>query len=232
MLSNETPADNEHHATGLHGSVPACYSVWMKTLHRPDLFGWSRFDEARDVDFNSMLWARSGGNVAIDPLPLTPHDRAHVERLGGIAWIVVTNGDHLRDTEAIAAWSGARIAGPAGERETLPIRCDRWLAGGDELVPGLVAIALEGSKTPGELALLLEGTTLLTGDLLRAHRADSLHLLPPEKLVDAEAARDAVRGLLAFTEVRAILVGDGWPLFRDGHSRLRELVDSWAPGAR
>jgi hypothetical protein len=30
---------------------------------------------------------------------------------------------------------------------------------------------LNGSKTPGELALVLEKTTLITGDLVRAHQA-------------------------------------------------------------
>ena len=37
----------------------------MKRLHRADLYGWSRFDEARDIDFHSVLWKRSGGNVVV-----------------------------------------------------------------------------------------------------------------------------------------------------------------------
>ena len=49
----------------------------MKRLHRADLFGWSCFDESRNLDFHSVLWVHAGGNVAIDPLPLSPHDRAH-----------------------------------------------------------------------------------------------------------------------------------------------------------
>ena len=42
--------------------------------------------------------------------------------------------------------------------------------------------ALDGSKTPGELAFVLDGTTLVTGDLIRAHAAGSLMLLPYDKL--------------------------------------------------
>lgn len=200
----------------------------MKALHRPDLFAWSRFDEPRDVDFNSFVWARPEGNVVVDPLPLSEHDRAHLERLGGAAWIVVTNSDHVRDSVALAERTGARIAAPAAEREGFPSgeRVARWLEDGDELVPGLRVLALDGSKTPGELALLLEETTLITGDLVRAHRADSLHLLPPEKLRDADAARASVRRLAALPGVRAVLVGDGWPLFRDGRARLLELSGS------
>ena len=53
----------------------------MKSLHRPDLYTWSTFDEARDVDFHGLCWHRPEGNVLIDPLPLSAHDqigRAHV----------------------------------------------------------------------------------------------------------------------------------------------------------
>ena len=69
----------------------------MKKLHRSDLFGWSSFDEDRNLDFHSVLWVRDGGNVAIDPLPLSDHDREHLEQLGSVTTIVVTNSDHLRD---------------------------------------------------------------------------------------------------------------------------------------
>ena len=35
----------------------------MKRLHRPDLYGWSVFDESRNIDFHGLLWARADGNV-------------------------------------------------------------------------------------------------------------------------------------------------------------------------
>lgn len=193
----------------------------MKFLHRPDLYQWSRFDEARNVDFHGTLWVRPGGNVLIDPLPLSEHDRKHLEALGGAAWIVVTNSDHTRAAASLAASTGARVCGPIAEKDVFP--ADRWLSDGEEVVPGLVAHALDGSKTPGELALVLEGTTLITGDLVRAHKADSLHLLPPEKLKDRAAAVASLGRLLQY-DIQAILVGDGWPLFRDGKARLAALL--------
>ena len=205
------------------GGAHGYYRVTMKTLHRGDLFGWSSFDEARNIDFHSVAWVRPEGNVLVDPLPLSPHDERHLRDLGGAAWIVVTNGDHTRASAAIAAAFGARVAGPAGEKDTLALRCDRWLGDGDELVPGLRAIALHGSKTPGELALLLEETTLITGDLVRAHRGGQLMILPDAKLRDRARAVESVHGLLSFTRVDAVLVGDGWHVFRDAHARLAEL---------
>jgi hypothetical protein len=197
----------------------------MKALHRADLFGWSIFDAARNVDFHGLLWVRPEGNVLVDPMPLSAHDRAHLEELGGAAWIVVTNSDHLRATEEISGWTGAQIAAPQGESATWAGRVDRWLADGDELVPGLTVLTMAGSKTPGELVLLLEETTLITGDLVRAHRAGSLMMLPDGKLKDRSAAVASVAALAELSAVETVLVGDGWHVFGDGAAQLQALAE-------
>jgi Metallo-beta-lactamase superfamily len=196
----------------------------MKSLHRPDLFCWSVFDADRNVDFHSILWQRAEGNILIDPLPLSDHDWAHLHSLGGAAWIVVTNFDHLRATAEIAAKTGAEIAAPRGEQGTWPISVQRWLGDGDLVVPGLEAIELHGSKTPGELALLLQETTLITGDLVRAHQAGKLMLLPEAKLTDKTLAIASVQRLAALPNIEVVLVGDGWQIFQDGHQYLQALV--------
>jgi hypothetical protein len=79
----------------------------MKRLHRPDIFGWSEFNEDRNIDFHSVVWVRPAGNVVIDPLALSDHDEAHLRELGGVAWIVVTNSDHVRDSGKLAERTGA-----------------------------------------------------------------------------------------------------------------------------
>ena len=196
----------------------------MKKLHRLDLYGWSTFDEARNIDFHSVLWVRGGDNVLIDPLPLSAHDAEHLEQLGGASLIVITNSDHVRDAAAIAERTGARIAGPRAERDSFPVKCDVWLGEGDEPVPGLRVVELDGSKTPGELAFVIDETTLVTGDLVRAHDAGRLTLLPEAKLSDAARARDSVRRLAQLGPFEAVLVGDGWPVFRDGSGVLGELL--------
>jgi glyoxylase-like metal-dependent hydrolase (beta-lactamase superfamily II) len=198
----------------------------MKRLHRPDMYAWSRFDEARNIDFNSLLWVRDGGNVVVDPLPLSSHDAAHLDELGGVELIVVTNSDHVRATAELAKQTGARVAGPCAERETFPLACQLWLADGDVPVPGLQVLELMGSKTPGELALLIENTTLVTGDLVRAHQGGSLNLLPEAKLSDVALAVSSVEKLIALSAVEAVVCGDGWPVFRDGHRALQELLAS------
>ena len=194
----------------------------MKRLHRRDLYGWSIFDPDRNIDFHSVLWVREGANVAIDPLPLSGHDQAHLEALGGLGTIVITNSDHVRAAKALSDATGARVLGPAAERDVLD--CDGWLADGEEVAPGLVVMALEGSKTPGELALVLEGSTLITGDLIRAHEGGQLCLLPDAKLSNKNAAKASLDRLAALPDIEAVLPGDGWPVFRDGARVLAELA--------
>ena len=198
----------------------------MKRLHRDDLFGWSVFDESRNIDFHGLAWVHDGGNVLVDPVPMSPHDEAHLRQLGGAAWIVVTNSDHTRDAARLAGAFDAKVLGPRLERDRFPIRCDDWLGQDDAVVSGLVVHEMAGSKTPGELALTLDGATLVTGDLVRAHEGGRLCLLPDAKLADPDLARSSVRRLAALPDIDAVLVGDGWPVFRHGAEALRELVDS------
>ena len=197
----------------------------MKQLHRKDLFGWSEFNQDRNLDFHSVLWVRESGNVLIDPLPLSEHDRMHLQALGGASIIVITNSDHCRDAENIAAQTGAKIAGPSGERENFPIVCDRWIADNEEIIPGLIAVQLEGSKTPGELALLLDNSTLITGDLIRSHLAGELCLLPDAKLTDRDLALQSVTRLASLAAIDTVLTGDGWPVFNNGRAALKRLLE-------
>lgn len=203
----------------------------MKVLHRPDLFGWSRFDESRNIDFHSVLWRRAEGNVIVDPLPLSEHERTRLQELGGVRHVVITNSDHVRAARALIDANGAKSYGPRAEAETFPFVCDEWLGDGDEIVPGLVALALEGSKTPGELALLLEGTTLISGDLIRAHAGGRLDFLPAAKLRDVALARRSLERLATLPGLQAVLSGDGWPVFRDGQRALGELLSRVTAGS-
>jgi hypothetical protein len=200
------------------------FDAAMKRLHRPHLFGWSVFDEDRNIDFHSTVWVRPEGNVVIDPLPLSNHDEAHLGELGGVAWIVVTNSDHVRDSIRLAENTGAQLVGPSQEANNFPVECTRLLTDGDEVVPGMSVLELEGSKTPGELALLLEGSTLITGDLIRAHEGGALCLLPEEKLSNKRKAIASLQRLTLLPELEAVLPGDGWPVFRDAKLLLQELL--------
>jgi Metallo-beta-lactamase superfamily len=198
----------------------------MKQLHRKDLFSWSEFNPERNLDFHSVLWVRASGNVLIDPLPLSAHDQNHLRQLGGAKFIIVTNSDHCRDAFHIAKVTGAVIYASAGEQGSFPIACEHWLHDKEEVVPGLVAYQLNGSKTPGELALVLEDSTLITGDLIRGQIAGELCMLPEAKLVDVIQAKQSVRRLADLPEIKTVLVGDGWHVFNQGGEMLNTLADA------
>jgi hypothetical protein len=196
----------------------------MKLLHRPDLLGWSCFDQSRNIDFCSVAWIRPGGNVLIDPLPMSEHDRAHLASLGGATLIVITNSDHTRGAQGVAREFRAVLCGPRAERDNFPFPCERWLGEGDAPVPGLHVLELHGSKTPGELALVLESTTLITGDLVRGQVGGKLNLLPEAKLVDRAKAIASVKRIVDdYPGIETVLVGDGWPLFHEGRRELAAL---------
>ncbi|GFO72173.1 hypothetical protein BJAS_P2183 [Bathymodiolus japonicus methanotrophic gill symbiont] len=198
----------------------------MKQLHRKDLFGWSEFNQERNLDFHSVLWVRVSGNVLIDPIELSEHDFKHLQALGGASIIVITNSDHCRDALNIATQTGATIVGPIGERETFPIACERWITDNEEIVSELIAYQLNGSKTPGELALVLDDSTLITGDLIRSHIAGELCLLPDAKLSDRNLALQSVTRLANLSAIGTVLTGDGWPVFKQGHSALKQILES------
>jgi hypothetical protein len=47
-----------------------------------------------------------------------------------------------------------------------------------------------------------------------------------ERLLDRENAIASVRPLVDLEKVEAVLVGDGWSIFRDGREQLQELMGS------
>ena len=198
----------------------------MKALHRPDLFAWSVFDEARNLDFHSVAWVCDGRITLIDPLPLTAHDREHLRSLGVVEKILVSNSDHLRATPDVAAEFEAEVHGPAAEQDRLS--ASHWLSAGDQPLPGLSVVSFDGSKTPGELAFVLEESTLITGDLIRCHLGGSLQLLPTPKLSDPVAARQSVAALVeAHPAIDAVIPCDGWPIFAGAQAALRSMVSAF-----
>lgn len=77
---------------------------------------------------------------------------------------------------------------------------------------------------------MVGGDTLITCDLVRAHEAGRLALLPDAKLKDRALALASIERLASLA-LTAVLVRDGWPVFRDGRRALRELVAASTPSA-
>lgn len=195
----------------------------MKKLHRSDLYCSSVFDEERNIDFNGSLWVSPLGNVLIDPVRMEDYDKKHLESLGGASHIIITNSDHIRDSKSISLLTGAKCWGPLAEKEKFPFECDGWLMDGDQPIKGIDVFSLEGSKTEGELAILIEKNTLVTGDLIRSHEGGRLCMLPDEKLQNRRLAVESIKRMASIKGIQAVIPGDGWPVFNYGHEALLEL---------
>lgn len=196
----------------------------MKELPGKEIYTWSTYSDEHQIDFHSFLIYLIEGNILVDPLPFSPEDEKDLLGLGPIAAIVLTNSDHIRGSEEIAKKLGVPIYAPDGERDAFPFRIVRWLKDGDFVVPELQVFAMEGSKTKGELALILEKTTLITGDLIRSHEEERLTLLPDEKLKDKTKVIASIKRLIALPDLKTVLVCDGGPMIEDGKVQLEALV--------
>ena len=196
----------------------------MKQVY-PDVYCWSVFNEDRQIDFNGHLWVREEGNVLFDPVPMIKSDLAQLDRLGGAAWIVLTNRDHEREAGAFRERTGARVIAPEADAGTLGVSVDRAVGEG-EILPGLRAVPLEHGKSPGEIALYWpEREVILAGDLVVGAPVGRLSLLADEKLDDAPAAALECRKLLAL-EFDAILVGDGHSLVTGAREQLLRCLEA------
>ncbi len=175
-----------------------------------DLFMWSAWQSAPNVFFNSFFVAAEGGNLILDPLPLSEPDAAQIDERGGAAWVVITNRDHERDAKNVAARFGAKIAASEADAPLLGISVDRRLKDGDE-IGGARVLGFDGLKTAGEIALHFRAKqTAISGDALWGDVAGKLRLGP--KLADAGRAALSLRRLAAL-RVENLLIGDGQCIF-------------------
>lgn len=197
----------------------------MKRVLFDDLYSWSVFNERRQIDFNGHLWVRDEGNVLVDPAAMIDSDLQQLERLGGAAWIVLTNRDHEREAGAFRERTGAKVVAHADDVAEIEVPVDRTVADGEEIVPGLRAIHLRFGKSSGEFALFWPDKRLvLSGDLVVGEPLGRLTLLADDMLEDPPAAALELRKLLAL-DFDSILVGDGHSILYDAKERLLECLE-------
>jgi uncharacterized cupin superfamily protein/glyoxylase-like metal-dependent hydrolase (beta-lactamase superfamily II) len=197
----------------------------MQALALTGLHAWSSWQSDRSMFFTSHLLVRDGGNVAFDPLPAGATEAAEIEALGGVAIVLLTNRDHERGAAAMRERFGARVLASRAEAGSFALQVDGVFEAGD-VVPGITAIALEGAKTPGEVAFFLpESAAAILGDALIGAPAGALSLLPDAKLADPRALLLSLRRLWAL-EPRALLLGDGASLFAGVDDAMATLLEA------
>jgi uncharacterized cupin superfamily protein/glyoxylase-like metal-dependent hydrolase (beta-lactamase superfamily II) len=205
----------------------------MKKTILENLYVWNAFQPERGIDFNAFFWVRPGGdNVLIDPLPLDEAKAAFIRERGGARWILVTNADHWRASDAVRDAFRAAVYAPAAERERLARdgrKTDHGFDGNGglpaELREEVTALPVRGGKTEGEMALYLKPLrAIVFGDVVRSHVSGRLTLLPDEKLSDKGAVLDSLRRAIPLP-FEAILVGDGDCVYQDAREAFFRMLD-------
>ncbi len=86
-------------------------------------------------------------------------------------------------------------------------------------------LPVRGGKTPGEAILYLKPLkALLFGDIVRSNASGRLELLPDAKLSDKQAVLDSLRRVIPLP-FKAILLGDGDPVFQDARESFFRMLD-------
>lgn len=192
----------------------------------PDVFVWHWFSEPHGYNFNGYLIRQPDGNLCIDPAALSADDLSEIARLG-VARILLTNRNHVRDANRIRARTGARTAihaDDAAHARGQGAELDDDLRVGERVGP-LTVLAAPG-KSAGETVFHWPDRRLLiVGDCIIGNPPGSCSLLRAEVMDDPKRLAQSVRKLLD-VDFDGLLVGDGESILSGAKARLRALVDT------
>jgi len=188
------------------------------------IWTWPWFSEPHGYAFNGHLVASADGNVCIDPVDGGPEV---LDALGkrGVAVVVVTNRNHLRNASAVRERTGARLLVHAADAEY--VRAQGATVDG-QLVPGthvgpFTVVGVPG-KSPGEVALHWpERRLLVVGDAIIGNPAGQCGFLRDKVMDDPPMLRASVRALLAL-DFDTLLVGDGESIVGGAKEQVHRLV--------
>ena len=193
--------------------------------HGPGLYGWGRFQKLWGYDFNGTALVSAEGVVITDPIAPTDAELEALRALGQPVDVVLLNADHARASAEVAAALGAPVWIPAADHALLTQPDLRTYGAGHVFRGGWVAHAIPHHKTPGEMVLHHPGRgVLVVGDAVIGDPVTGLRFVPAKKLPDRDAARAALRPLLAL-DFDALLLGDGFVLPQGGHAALTRFVE-------
>src|SRR6476646_11037732 len=194
-----------------------------------DVFTWSWFSEPHGYNFNGYLLRHAEGNLCIDPVEPGERNLVEIERIG-VARIRLTNRNHSRAANAVREHTGAPIfihPDDASHARNQGAVNDGELRSGERIGP-LTVVGAPG-KSPGEVVLHWpERRLLFVGDAVVGNPPGKCALLREKVMDDPSRLRISLRNLLEL-DFDVLLFGDGTPIVHDAKSRLRELVQTFAP---
>ena len=191
----------------------------------PDIWQWSWFSEEKQLDFNGLFLVIGEHKILVDPPPMTAEARAVVHRHEPIDYIIVTNRDHIREAAVYQAELRCQLRTPEADAVQMDVKPTKTYTDGELLPGGIWAIHLKDQKSPGESALFIERGrgVLIVGDALIGNPPGSVRLLPAERYVDVQKAKDGLRRLLKYN-FDSLLVGDGASILVGGKQQVEQFL--------
>jgi glyoxylase-like metal-dependent hydrolase (beta-lactamase superfamily II) len=197
----------------------------------PGVHRWFVHDERIGAESDAYAVVDEDGTVVlIDPLPI---DEDHLRRLGRVASIVLTAGNHQRSAWRFRRTFGAPVWIPEGARG-LEEKGDLIYTNGDSLPGGLIAYHTPGpTEAMYTLWMPHPRAVLFLADLLTHEQVGRPRFVPSQYLEDPMRTRQSVQRILDHLPLNTVCFAHGEPIVGAAESALRLALylDSEAPGA-
>jgi glyoxylase-like metal-dependent hydrolase (beta-lactamase superfamily II) len=198
----------------------------------PGIFTWGSTYADRPWDLNGYAIALAGETVLVDPPAPVEGEWSKVST--PVTTIVLTNRDHVRDTELFRTRYGAHITAGNNElAELAPLTIDVAVQEGDLISGALRVIDLPG-KSPGEIGLYFDpahhaysreiGGIVLLGDAIIGNPPGALGLIPEPKLDDPQTLKKSLLKLLDY-QFEVLLLCDGRSVLSDAKRKVADFLN-------
>jgi glyoxylase-like metal-dependent hydrolase (beta-lactamase superfamily II) len=189
------------------------------------LYHWSVYEPAVKCEIGCAALKLQSGWVVIDPVPLADAAWQELLALAPLRAILLTNGNHVRDTVALRDKHQVPVVTAADTRHDITeLKADITLLPG-ELLYGITAIAIPGA-TPGETAFYSKTGVIILGDaIINLSTESGLEFLPDKYCSDAEQNRASLRKLLDY-DFHTLMLAHGTPVTTRANEKLRALLQT------
>lgn len=191
----------------------------------PGIWQWSWFSDEKQLDFNGLFLTIGEHKILVDPPPMTTEARAVLRRHEPIDYIIVTNRDHIREAAMYQVEFRCQLRVPDADATQMDVNPTKTYRDGELLPGGIWIINLQDQKSPGESALFIQQGQgiMIVGDALIGKPSGKVRMLPAEKYVSVEKAREGLRRLLKY-QFDSLLVGDGASILSGGKQEVERLL--------
>ena len=188
------------------------------------LYHWSVYDPSVKCEIGCTALKLASGWVVIDPVPLAETAWKELLALAPLRAILLTNGNHVRDTVALRLKHQVPVVTAADTRRDITeLKPEVTLLPG-ELLYGITPIAIPGA-TPGETAFYSKTGVMILGDaVINTSPEAGLGFLPDKYCVNAEQNRTSLLKLLDY-DFHTLTFAHGAPVTTHAKEKLSALLN-------